>query len=174
MRFPRGQALPEVSTSACLISDLHHKHSSSLPLFPLLCLLVPAARRQADVISRGAWAWQLVSPQRGTQKNLPMISWHDKLSRLIICLNLMVWQLIKALQGCIFCPIPPFSVKIQSALRGLRWGAEHDQTGTIKEQSRYKLTFMTEHALVSLARTRQEGKVFPPPSCNFTLLCASA
>lgn len=80
---------------------------SFLPLFPLLHLLVPAARRHADFTQMSAREWS-TSPQRGTQKNLPTILWQDKWSRLIVCLDLMAWQLIKALQGCIMCSVPLF------------------------------------------------------------------
>lgn len=125
----------------------------------------------------GAWGR---SPQRGTQKNLPMISWHDKWSRLIICLSLMAWQLIKALQGCIICSVPSFAVKIHCVLRGLwrgetslRWWAEHDQTGTIKKRSRNKLTFRTEHAHVSTDKTRQRRKTFFHHWAGISFCCAA-
>lgn len=107
-----------------------------------------------------------------------MISRHDKWSRLIICLRLTAWQLIKALQGCIICSVPTFSVEIQTVLQGLwggetslRWWAEHDQTGAIEKRSRYRLTFMTEHALVALKpKQGKRGRLFPPLGCDSTSL----
>lgn len=106
VRLPRGQAIPEVSTSVCLISD----PSQSLPLSssfpsppsPWTCSQ-ETSRCQLESLRSSA-----MSPQRGVQMNRPVILWHDKLSRLIICLSLMVWQLIKALQGCPFCSVSLF------------------------------------------------------------------
>jgi len=54
LRLPRGPALHEESTSAGLISDLHHDHPSSL--LPLLHLLVPEARNCAHMSARGSTA----------------------------------------------------------------------------------------------------------------------
>lgn len=88
MKFARGPALPEVSTSAGLISDLHHYHS---PVFPS-----PSSARTC-----GGRDVTLMSARVLSVDKLPTILWRDKLSRLIISLSLTVRQLIKAPQGSI-------------------------------------------------------------------------
>lgn len=88
MKFARGPALPEVSTSAGLISDLHHYHS---PVFPS-----PSSARTC-----GGRDVTLMSARVLSVDKLPTILWRDKLSRLIISLSLTARQLIKAPQGSI-------------------------------------------------------------------------
>lgn len=114
MRLPRGPALPEVSTSAGLISDLHQHYSSHRFFPPLLHLLPPAATAEGVI-----WG-SLLSPQWGLLKTLPKTFWHDKLSRLIVSLSLMAWQLITRLHNL---PCPSLSFRIQPVLqRPLIWG----------------------------------------------------
>lgn len=88
MKFARGPALPEVSTSAGLILDLHHYHS---PVFPS-----PSSARTC-----GGRDVTLMSARVLSVDKLPTILWRDKLSRLIISLSLTARQLIKAPQGSI-------------------------------------------------------------------------
>lgn len=88
MKFARGPALPEVSTSAGLISDLHHYHS---PVFPS-----PSSARTC-----GGRDVTLMSARVLSVDKLPTVLWRDKLSRLIISLSLTARQLIKAPQGAI-------------------------------------------------------------------------
>lgn len=91
-----SQRIPEESTSVRRISDLHQNHSPlsssfSSPPSPRTCSQ-ETCRVHGEAHGR----------------SFTMISWHDKWSRLIICLSLTAWQLIKALQGCIICSVPLF------------------------------------------------------------------
>lgn len=137
MKFARGPALPEVSTSAGLISDLHHYHS---PVFPS-----PSSARTC-----GGRDVTLMSARVLSVDKLPTILWRDKLSRLIISLSLTARQLIKAPQGSIISSFSSGGVRpLMGGGASLRWRAEREQTGEVKKRSWCKLAFMTEHAPTS-------------------------
>lgn len=138
MKFARGPALPEVSTSAGLISDLHHYHS---PVFPS-----PSSARTC-----GGRDVTLMSARVLSVDKLPTILWRDKLSRLIISLSLTARQLIKAPQGTRLHNFFIFLWRCEASDGGasLRWRAEREQTGEVKKRSWCKLAFMTEHAPTS-------------------------
>lgn len=117
MKFARGPALPEVSTSAGLISDLHHYHS---PVFPS-----PSSARTC-----GGRDVTLMSARVLSVDKLPTILWRDKLSRLIISLSLTARQLIKAPQGSI---ISSFS---SGGVRPLMGGHPWDDELSVSRQAR--------------------------------------
>lgn len=88
LSLPRRPGVSKESTSAGLISDLHHNRSC-LPLFSLLSFICSYLLTEDKYMS----SWE--------QSEQTLQWYYDKWSGVIIGLSLMAWQLIKALQGCI-------------------------------------------------------------------------
>lgn len=143
MKFARGPALPEVSTSA----GLHHYHS---PVFPS-----PSSARTC-----GGRDVTLMSARVLSVDKLPTILWRDKLSRLIISLSLTARQLIKAPQGSI---ISSFSSPVLSAggVRPLMGGRGHpwDDELSVSRQARSRSEAgANSHSWLSMHQRRSSQK----------------